>query len=71
MIISNTSTTPTIFDFVVAEQIETKYGGTAPDRVDHFFPPTEVSTNYGFNKFRIIEKKKKKNSIIKSKAFNN
>jgi hypothetical protein len=63
MIISHTSTTPAMFEFVVAEQIESKYGGTAPDRVDHFFPATEVSSNYGFNKFRIIEKQKKKNSI--------
>ena len=65
MIISNTNTAPAIFEFVVAEQIETKYGGTAPDKVDHFFPATEVSSNYGFNKFRIVEKKNKfkKNSI--------
>ena len=63
MIISDTSVAPAMFEFVVAEQIESKYGGTAPDKVDHFFPAAEVSSNYGFNKFRIIEERKKKNSI--------
>jgi hypothetical protein len=63
MIISDTGVAPAMFEFVVAEQIESKYGGTAPDKVDHFFPATEVSSNYGFNKFRIIEERKKKNSI--------
>lgn len=50
-------------ELVVPQQIEKKFGGNVDNKIKNYFPPREASYNYGFDKFRLVEVKKRKNSL--------
>jgi hypothetical protein len=57
-----------IFVAIDFTQIENKYGGSAPNKVENFFPPCSISDDYGVNPFQIKRIFKRIGSLKKAKT---
>lgn len=63
MNISKESFNQELIEMANPQQIEKKFGGMSSDKIKNFFPPREVSANYGYDKTRLEEIKKRMGSL--------
>ena len=54
------NTCPELMELAIPEQLEMRYGGTAPDKNDKFWPATMPTNEYGVDK-SLIEKEPQDN----------